>query len=142
MANEESPRLLIDTSIWLEYLGDQERADEVEEMLQQVSLPEMAVTEFAIGSIEHILTSVGRAWIFLEFLDNLLRENGVFRIVLSGRQMKRTVEAMDDFDLDFDYAYQYVAATSRELQLVSFDADFDRTDLEHLEPQDVLDVRR
>lgn len=139
MANEEGPRLLVDTSIWLEYLRDQERADEVEEMLQQVSLPEMAVTEFAIGSIGHILTSIGHAGIFLEFLDDLLRENGVFRIVLSGRQMKRTVEAMDEFGLDFDDAYQYVATNSRDLKLVSFDTDFDRTDVERLEPSEILD---
>lgn len=51
-------------------------------------------------------------------------------------------EAMVSFDLDLDDAYPYVAVTSRELQLVSFDTDFDRTDLERLEPQDVLDARR
>lgn len=82
MENEESPRLLIYTSIWLEYLRDQERADDVEEMLQHIPLPEMAVTEFALGSIGHILTSIGLMETFLAFLDDLLWENGIDRVVL------------------------------------------------------------
>jgi hypothetical protein len=32
------------------------------------------------------------------------------------------------FALDFDDAYQYVVAEKYDLQLVSFDADFDRTE--------------
>ncbi len=32
------------------------------------------------------------------------------------------------FNLDFDDAYQYVAAEKYTLTLVSFDADFDRTE--------------
>jgi hypothetical protein len=34
---------------------------------------------------------------------------------------------MKQFDLDFDDAYQYLAAEGRDLILVSFDGDFDRT---------------
>jgi predicted nucleic acid-binding protein len=51
------------------------------------------------------------------------------------------VNAIDEFGLDFDDAYQYVAAKTRDWELVSFDDDFDDTDLDHLTPQDVLDER-
>jgi predicted nucleic acid-binding protein len=139
MADQKGAWLLIDSNIWLEYLRGQERAAEVEDMLQRVSLAEMAMTEFTIGSIGLILTSNDLAPVFVRFVGDLLHENGVDRIFLTQWQMKGVVDAMDAFHLDFDDAYQYVAATSRSLQLVSFDTDFDRTDLGRLEPQDVLD---
>jgi len=34
---------------------------------------------------------------------------------------------MDEFKLDFDDAYQYIAAEKYDLTIVSFDSDFDRT---------------
>lgn len=37
-------------------------------------------------------------------------------------------EVMQKFNLDFDDAYQYVAAKEYGLTIVSFDSDFDRTD--------------
>ena len=40
--------------------------------------------------------------------------------------------------LDFDDAYQYVAAETHNLTLVSFDADFDRTERGRKTPADVL----
>jgi len=46
---------------------------------------------------------------------------------------------MNEYRLDFDDAHQYVATTSRDLTLVSFDTDFDRTGIERWEPADVLD---
>ncbi len=46
---------------------------------------------------------------------------------------------MRRFNLDFDDAYQYVAAKRNDLLLVSLDADFDRTDLGRKTPADLLD---
>lgn len=46
---------------------------------------------------------------------------------------------MDRFNLDFDDAYQYVSATSEDLNLVSLDDDFDDTDLDRWTPLDVID---
>ena len=44
----------------------------------------------------------------------------------------------DEFNLDFDDAYQYAVAAKYELKLISFDTDFDRTKMQRLEPIDVL----
>ena len=41
--------------------------------------------------------------------------------------MERLVTCMDDEELDFDDAYQYVAAEDLAADLVSYDQDFDRT---------------
>jgi uncharacterized protein len=46
---------------------------------------------------------------------------------------------MNKFHLDFDDAYQYVAAKRNGLLLVSFDADFDKTDIKRKVPADLLD---
>jgi hypothetical protein len=43
------------------------------------------------------------------------------------------------FTLDFDDAYQYVAAEKYDLQLVSFDADFDRTERGRKTPAEVVE---
>jgi uncharacterized protein len=40
--------------------------------------------------------------------------------------------------LNFDDAYQYVAAEKHDLTLVSFDADFDRTERGRKTPAEVL----
>lgn len=45
---------------------------------------------------------------------------------------------MQTHQLDFDDAYQYVIAKRDNLTLVSFDADFDRTDLQRRTPAQTL----
>lgn len=54
--------------------------------------------------------------------------------------MHRMVSVMQQFRLDFDDAYQYAAAGKHTLTLVSFDADFDRTDRGRKTPQEVLTI--
>jgi len=44
-------------------------------------------------------------------------------------EMEKVINAQKKFSLDFDDAYQYVSAQKNELKLVSFDTDFDKTDL-------------
>lgn len=38
-------------------------------------------------------------------------------------------DSAQKFNLDFDDAYQYAGALTQKLQIVSFDKDFDRTEL-------------
>ena len=45
---------------------------------------------------------------------------------------------MEEEGLDFDDAYQYVAAERFDLEIVSFD-DFDRTSIGRLPPEDALE---
>ena len=46
-------------------------------------------------------------------------------------------KSLTAFRLDFDDAYQYVAAEKFDLALVSFDADFDRTDRKRMVPAEI-----
>lgn len=141
MADAESSGLLIDSSVWLEYFFDQSRADEVSRFLSQGPVQQFAVSEFTIGSLGVILRENNQVADFKIFVRRALVDGGIRRVVLSASELLQTAEAMSEFGLDFDDGYQYVAATSHGLKLVSFDDDFDNTDLGRLTPQDVLDQR-
>ncbi|MDQ2921379.1 MAG: hypothetical protein M3R52_07195 [Acidobacteriota bacterium] len=47
---------------------------------------------------------------------------------------------MSAFKLDFDDAYQYVAAERHDLIIVSFDRDFEKLPARKLTPQEVLET--
>ena len=42
------------------------------------------------------------------------------------------------YNLDFDDAYQYLVAKKHRLGLISFNKDFDETDLKRKEPSEVI----
>ncbi len=44
------------------------------------------------------------------------------------------MNAIHQFNLDFDDAYQYVAAKRMGINLVTFDQDFQKTDIEPISP--------
>jgi predicted nucleic acid-binding protein len=130
--------LLADANVWLELLLEQERAEEVRRFLDEVPLQELAVTEFSVCAIGLLLTRARRDDLFLKFVSDVLLDTSITRIALDGEALKDTVTARKRFKLDFDDAYQYVAAERHNLTLVSFDADFDRTDRGRKTPADIL----
>jgi hypothetical protein len=58
--------------------------------------------------------------------------------VLSPHELDTVLDIADRFSLDFDDAYQYAAAEKYDLTVVSFDADFDRTERGRKTPEAVL----
>jgi len=52
----------------------------------------------------------------------------VLVVTVPPKAMKRVVEVMNNFNLDFDDAYQYVAAEREKAIIISFDKDFDKTE--------------
>jgi len=77
--------------------------------------------------------------IFLELLLDQERADGGIRLLrLSAEEAKRLAEAAQRFGLDFDDAYQYAVAERYGLTIVSFDADFDRTERGRKMPKDLL----
>lgn len=59
---------------------------------------------------------------------------------LEPEDMPRLVEVAQSFNLDFDDAYQYLAAEKHSLAIVSFDSDFDRTKLGRKTPLQLLEA--
>ena len=119
---------LVDTNIWLELLLEQEKAAEVRHFFQKTEAPLLAITEFSLYSIGVILTRLKKDNVFEDFLSDTLEDAGVMRIRLDTADLKQVLTIRQQYQLDFDDAYQYVAAAKYDYTLVSFDSDFDRTE--------------
>jgi len=132
---------LVDSNVWLELLLKQQRAEEVRKFLQIVQPNEIALTEFTLYSIGIITCRLNKEDIFASFLSDILEETGVKRISLSLADIRDLLFVMREQDLDFDDAYQYVAARNNDLILVSFDKDFDTTDMKGRTPAMALAQR-
>jgi uncharacterized protein len=129
---------LMDTNTFLELLLNQERADEVEQLLRNISLDLLNLSEFSLYSIGIILLRQRRYDVFIQFVSDLLINSRIGLLRLSADDMERISETAQRFNLDFDDAYQYVVAEIYDLAIVSFDADFDRTERRRITPEEVL----
>ncbi|MFL6212394.1 MAG: PIN domain-containing protein [Blastocatellia bacterium] len=65
-------------------------------------------------------------------------DGAVALVHLQLQETQRIIEAISNFRLDFDDAYQYVAAERENLIIVSFDRDFDRTERGRRTPLEAL----
>ena len=129
---------LVDTNIWLERLLDQARSEEVGQFLEQVPSEQLFVTDFAFHSIGVILTKLGQTEVLSRFVKDLFIEGAVVVVNLQPQETRRIIEVIANFRLDFDDAYQYVAAEREDLIIISFDGDFDRTERGRRTPTEVL----
>jgi predicted nucleic acid-binding protein len=133
--------ILLDTNIWLERLLGQGQAEVVAELLDTLSPSDMCMTDFTLHSIGVICNRLNQREVFIKFVDDVLIDAGVVLVSIPANQMKRVVKIIDLFRLDFDDAYQYVAAELEKANIVSFDQDFDKTEQRRLTPMQVLKIR-
>ncbi|MBM3332190.1 PIN domain-containing protein [candidate division WOR-3 bacterium] len=130
--------LLVDANVWLELLLEQERAEQVRDLLRTVPLAELAITDFALHSVGIILARNKEDGLFVRFISDLLLDTDVRYLSLDYADLMTVAETRDRLHLDFDDAYQYVAAEKYDLTLVSLDADFDRTERGRKTPAEIL----
>jgi hypothetical protein len=136
MADEA--RLLLDSSVLLEFLLNQERAEEVARFFNETLEAGLYVTDFSVHAVAIILVRKKRAEMLAKFVDDLFFIRGAQVIRFDLDDVAAVAARATALGLDFDDAYQYVAAEKHSLTLVSFDADFDRTELGRKTPADVL----
>ncbi len=118
---------LVDTNVWLEVLLEQERMQEAGHFLESVESNCVFITDFSFHSIALILTKLKQSNALLDFIRDAFVEGGVFLLHLKPEDISSAINVMRQFNLDFDDAYQYVAAEQYKLTIVSFDTDFDKT---------------
>jgi uncharacterized protein len=128
---------LVDTNIFLEGLLDQLKAGDVEAFFRSHNLGKLAVTDLSVHSIGIILFRLKEYRLFTDFIDDMI-VGGMKVLSLGPGEMKAMERSAKKFGLDFDDAYQYTVAKNHNLELVSFDKDFERTDLKHKEPSEAL----
>lgn len=131
------PVYLIDTNIWLERLLDQAKSKEVGQFLAHTPSEQLHITDFAFHSIALILSRFRRGDVLLQFSTDAFIEGNVSLIHLGPENMQAIVNVMQKFTLDFDDAYQYIAAKRYRLTIISFDNDFDRADIGRKTPSQV-----
>jgi len=129
---------LVDTNVWLERFLEQARAEEVGDFLDRIPSDQLRLTDFALNSIGIVLARLGKPKAFVQFIQDVLLYGAVSLIRLNPEDMEDLVEAMEQYGLDFDDAYQYKAAEKHGLVLVSFDSDFDQTPRGRKTPAQVL----
>lgn len=129
---------LVGTNIWLERLLDQARSEDVRRFLDSTPSEHLFLSDFSFHSIGVVMIRLNRRDQFLHLVQDVFLEGGVGLVGLLAKDMRRLVEVAEQFRLDFDDAYQCVAAETDDLTLISFDSDFDRTDRGRREPMDVL----
>jgi predicted nucleic acid-binding protein len=130
--------LLLDTNIILEIALEQDNAQECVNLLEQYDKIDFFISDFSIHSIGVILNKRNN----LEKFDKLIEDlRLVIKAILSldhYYDLKRLINIMKAFDLDFDDAYQYRIAEKYKLTIVSFDKDFDKTKLGKRTPTEIL----
>lgn len=131
---------LVDTNVWLERLLGQARSEEVGDFLSRTPSEHLFMTDFALHSLGVVLSRLNRGEVLLCFIQDVFIEGAVSIISLEPKDMEAVVSVMQRFKLDFDDAYHYVAAEQRGLTIVSFDADFDRTEKGRKTPEEVSPV--
>ncbi|MER3424231.1 MAG: VapC toxin family PIN domain ribonuclease [Nitrospiraceae bacterium] len=114
---------LLDTNIFLELLLDQEKADEVQRLLQVKPREERHLSEFSLYSVGIVLFRCKQPETFVRFVNDVIVTGGVRLLRLSVQDMAKVTTTAQRFKLDFDDAYQYVVAEKHALQIISFDAD-------------------
>jgi len=129
---------LVDTNVWLERLLDQERSAEVERFLGAIPSDQLFVTDFTFHSIGVVLCKLDQKETLLRFTQDVFVHGAVDLVHVAPKKTERLVSVMRQFNLDFDDAYQYVAAEENDLILISFDTDFDRTELGRKTPVEAM----
>jgi predicted nucleic acid-binding protein len=121
-------KCLIDTNIWLEALLEQEKSEEVIKFLGMYEGKLFAISDFSLHSIILILSRFKEFDTAKMFLEDILHSNvSVLHIELA--ELKELINIIKIHNIDFDDSYQYYIAKKYNVELISFDKDFDKTDI-------------
>lgn len=130
-------KLLLDTNIFLEIILDQEKAPEAKALLSDKQ-HELYMSDYSLHSIGLLLFRRNLHLAFQSFVQDVILIRGTNVLSLELGEIKDIIQAAQKFQLDFDDAYQYALSKSTQIVLVSFDSDFDRTDLGRKTPQKII----
>lgn len=129
-------KYLIDANVWLEAMTAGAHWEAARDVIQKAPVGMLATTDFTLHTIGLIVSPRDPA-MFSAFLDDLIRRR-VFTLHLTPTDLYVVLDRMASADLDFDDAFQYLAAERNDLRIVSFDSDFDRTPRGRLTPAQAI----
>ena len=127
---------VVDTNIFVEFLLEQERADESLQAMERIERGELEayVTSFALHSIAVILERHKDMDLLEKFFDRVIQAKGL-RVYQTEPIEEKSITALTrTVKLDFDDTLHYYVANTLGATLISFDRGFDTTDLKRVEP--------
>ena len=133
-------KLLIDTNIILEILLAQQNSNSAQQLLSRTKEFKFFISDFSLNSIGVLLYRKKRHEAFTFFLSDIVDSIGITVIGLTSNELKKLNAIALQQNLDFDDSYQYSLSEIHDLTLVSFDADFDKTELGRKTPSQVLSL--
>jgi uncharacterized protein len=129
---------LIDTNCWIQQIRERSLADTVALLLTHVPGEHIYVSIYSVHSIGAIMDRYAMAGKYASFLTAASIGQKVRVLHIPVAQLGLVTDACQQYQLDFDDAYQYVVAELNGLKLVSLDADFDKTPNGRLTPEAAL----
>lgn len=119
---------LLDTNIFLEILLQREKSKAAKNILTTIPSTELFMTDFSLHSIGVFLFQRNKQETYERFIQDLIVRTRIGVIGLDPEELFLLTKVSKQFNLDFDDAYQYAVADKHGLQIISFDADFDKTE--------------
>jgi predicted nucleic acid-binding protein len=131
---------LIDTNCLMQMVRSRPDAPQIHALLAVVPRTRLFVSVFTLHSVGVIMRRFGLIGGFIAFIDGLGVGTQVRVVQIELAEFSLIADTCTRLALDFDDAYQYVAADLNGLQLVSLDSDFDGTPNGRLTPAAALQL--
>jgi predicted nucleic acid-binding protein len=128
---------LLDTNIFLEILLGQEQAESVKALFAKISPLSLHVSDFSLHSIGILLFRRNLHEVYVRLIEDAIINLGITVLRLNAEDVPAMAAFSQRFRLDFDDAYQYGVAEKYGLAIMSFDADFDRTEKGRVTPDKI-----
>ena len=135
---EDKINFLVDTNIWLERLLDQEKSNDVKVFLEKVPSERLFISDFTLHSIGIIMAKLERFKDYYKFIDDLFVNANITQIGLNPIDTDEVIKNIERLKLDFDDSYQYSISQKFDLEIVSFDKDFEKAGLNTIEPAEAI----
>ena len=135
---ETKVRYLVDTNVWLERLLDQEKSAIVSRFLDTIPLGDLFVSDFAIHSIGVILSRYKKLNLFEKFITDLFVNGQIEQLSLNSVDLINVILNIQEFNLDFDDAYQLSVSQKYDLVIVTFDKDFSTKGIRKNTPEEII----
>ncbi len=114
---------LFDTNIFLEIMLSQEKSADCKKALID-NIDFISISDFSLHSIGVILFRHKKEKVFSSFVSDVLPRIDI--VSLSRESYQELSELKNDYNLDFDDAYQCKVAEERDLTILTMDKDFER----------------
>jgi predicted nucleic acid-binding protein len=124
---------LLDTNIFLEILLAQPKAQAAQRFINSQQQGSLALSNYSLDGIGLKLYWAKKIDV-LEQFGRELKDAEITILTIEPQDLGALVKNIKKWNLDFDVAYQYTLAQKYSLELVSFDKDFDKTDIVRIEP--------